>query len=131
MNACGRRRPQSQSYFEVCGRHSPQQMRLRRWRRFDRRYDGAAAYGQRQPQTVFLVCGGRRVVFGCGAAGPLTSLLKITVRYAFVTEGPYAYLKFNHCVATRSKNIDRDHRVFIILQSQPYTAARIYLTCRF
>ena len=33
------------------------------------------------------------------AAAPLTSLLKIAVRYAFVTEGPHTCLKFNHCVA--------------------------------
>ena len=57
------RRPQSQSNFEVYDHRSPPQMRLRRSWRLCRSYGGAAAYSLRrsQPQTVFLIYGGRRL----------------------------------------------------------------------
>ena len=67
--------------------------------------------------TAAADCG--RVVSGCDAAAPLTSLLKIAVRYAFVTEGPHACLKFNHCVVKISTVSTANSSYYRVNHTQP------------
>jgi len=79
-----------------------------------------------QPQTVFLIYGGRRPRQSSLRAANLSAedRSQIRVRHG----GTSRVFKIQ---SLRSENIDREHRADLILQSQPYAAARIYFTCRF